>query len=143
MGLNSRLRRKFEDAYKQSKDKTAKKVLYYMRKLYATEDKIRSQEYLKKGLIEKIVEIRQKESKPILEYLHGVLSELRGGLPESIGVGSAKGAEASAFYYSLIQTFKVSNLNVMDACLKFFSELPRCKSPDEAKSLFCKILGWG
>ena len=57
-------RRKFEDAYKQSKNKTTEKVLYYMRKLYATEDMIRSQEYLKKGLIEKIVEIRQKESKP-------------------------------------------------------------------------------
>ena len=189
-GCMAHARRKFEDAYKQSKDKTAEKVLYYMRKLYATEDKIRSQEYLKKGLIEKIVEIRQKESKPILEYLHGFLSELRGGLPESIGVGSAiryflkeysklckyldngyiyidnnlvensvrpfvlgrknwlfsdvpEGAEASAFYYSLIQTFKVNNLNVMDACLKFFSELPGCKSPDEAKSLFCKILGWG
>jgi hypothetical protein len=82
-------RRKFEDVFKQGKDKTAEKVLYYMKKLYATEVKIRNQEYLKKGLIDKIVEIRQREAKPILEYLHGYLSEIRSGLPESVGVGRA------------------------------------------------------
>ena len=189
-GCMAHARRKFEDAFKQGKDKTAEKVLYYMRKLYATEDKIRNQEYLKKGLIDKIVEIRQKEAKPILEYLHKHLSEIRSGLPESVGVGRAiryflneypklckyldngyiyidnnlvensvrpfvlgrknwlfsgvpEGAEASAFYYSLIQTFKLNNLNTMDACFQFFSKLPECKSPDEAKSLFLKILGWG
>ena len=161
-----------------------------MKKLYATEDKIRNQDYLKKGLIDRIVEIRQKEAKPILEYLHGYLSQIRSGLPESVGVGRAiryflneypklckyldngyiyidnnlvensvrpfvlgrknwlfsdvpEGAEASAFYYSLIQTFKLNNLNTMDACFQFFSKLPECKSPDEAKSLFLKILGWG
>ena len=54
-----------------------------------------------------------------------------------------EGAEASAFYFSLIQTFKLNNLNTMDACFQFFSKLPECKSPDEAKSLFLKILGWG
>ncbi|NBO72826.1 IS66 family transposase, partial [bacterium] len=177
-GCMAHARRKFEDAYKQGKDKIAEKVLYYMRKLYAIEDKIRKQEYLKKGLVDKIVEIRQKEAKPILEYLHDHLSEIRSGLPESIGVGRAiryflneypklckyldngyiyidnnlvensvrpfvlgrknwlfsdvpEGAHASAFYYSLIQTFKVNNLNVMDACFQFFSNLPECKSQDE------------
>ena len=192
VGCMAHARRKFEDRYKQSKskDEIAGKVLYYMRKLYAIEDKIRKQDYLKRGMVDKIVEIRQAESKPILEYIKNYLLEKKSGVPESFGVGKAiqyflneypklikyldngyiyidnnlvensvrpfvlgrknwlfsgvpEGAEASAFYYSLLQTFKANNLNPMNACLEFFQNLPSCESTEDVKRLFCKILGWG
>ena len=57
--------------------------------------------------------------------------------------GVPEGAEASAFYYSLLQTFKANNLNAMNATLKFFQNLPSCQSTEDVKELFGKIMGWG
>jgi transposase len=192
VGCMAHARRKFEDRYKQSesKDEIAEKVLYYMRKLYAIEDKIRKQDYLKRRMVDKIVEIRWTESRPILEHIKNYLLEKKSGIPERFGVGRAiqyflneypklikylengyiyidnnlvensvrpfvlgrknwlfsgvpEGAEASAFYYSLLQTFKANNLNPMNASLDFFQNLPSCETTEDVKRLFCKILGWG
>ena len=189
-GCMAHARRKFEEVFKQSKDEISEKVLYYIRKLYAIEDRIRKQDYLKKGMLDRIVEIRRSEAKPILEHLKNYLLEKRPTAPTEFGSGRAvsyflkeypklikylnngyiyidnnlvensvrpfvlgrknwlfsgvpEGAEASAFYYSLLQTFKANNLNPMKACLDFFENLPLCHTTYDAKELFLKIMGWG
>ena len=189
-GCMAHARRKFEEVFKNSKDEVSEKTLYWMRKLYIIEDKIRKHDYLKKGMVDKIVEIRQTESRPILENLKNYLLEKKPTIPVHFGSGRAiryflneypklikyldngyifidnnlvensvrpfalgrknwlfsgvpEGAEASAFYYSLLQTFKANNLNAMNATLKFFQNLPSCQSTEDVKELFGKIMGWG
>jgi transposase len=187
-GCVAHARRKFEEIYKLNKDDVCEKVLYNFRKLYAIEDKIRKKDLYKKGLMDEIVQIRQKEAKPILDYLHTYLSQIILTIPRTIGVGKAisytlnewdklikyidngyiyidnnnvensirpfvlgrknwlfsdvpEGAEASAFYFSLLQTFKANGLNPYEASMKFFKSLPNCKNQDDARDLFFGILG--
>ncbi|MCB1143296.1 MAG: transposase, partial [Leptospiraceae bacterium] len=54
-----------------------------------------------------------------------------------------EGAEASAMYLSILQTFKANGLNPQDAAIEFFSKLPTCNTSEEAETLFKSILGWG
>jgi transposase len=189
-GCMAHARRKFEEIFKSSKDEVSGKVLYWIRKLYIIEDRIRKQDYLKKGMVDKIAEIRRMESQPILENLKNYLLEKKPTIPVHFGSGRAiryflneypklikyldngyiyidnnlvensirpfalgrknwlfsgvpEGAEASAFYYSLLQTFKANNLNAMNASLEFFQNLPLCQSTEDVKVLFKKIMGWG
>lgn len=53
-----------------------------------------------------------------------------------------EGAEASAFYYSLLQTFKANGKNPYVSAIQFFKNLPTCNTPDDAETLFLKIMGW-
>jgi hypothetical protein len=138
-------------------------------------------------MVERIVEIRETESKPILEHLKTYLLEKRPTSPIEFGSGRTVSyflkeytklikyldngyiyidnnlvensvrpfvlgrknwlfsgvPEASAFYYSLLQTFKANNLNPMKACLDFFEKLPLCHTTHDAKELFLKVVGWG
>ena len=53
-----------------------------------------------------------------------------------------EGAEASAMYLSILQTFKVNGLNPQIAAMEFFTKLPTCKTPDDAQALFKSIIRW-
>jgi transposase len=189
-GCFAHVRRKFESAFKNSKEKSAEKILYYMKKIYEVEEKIRTREYYRKREFEKIVEIRQNESKPLMDHLYHLISEEAKKSKKSDGLRIAvnyalkewkklilylshgeifidnnlvensirpfvlgrknwlfadvpEGAEASAMYLSILQTFKANGLNPYEATMKFFSNLPACNTPDEAESLFKSIIGWG
>jgi transposase len=188
-GCFAHVRRKFESAFKNSKEKSAEKILYYMKKIYEVEEKIRIRDYYKKSEFEKIVEIRQNESKPLMDYLYHLISEESKKTKKSDGLRIAvnytlkewkklilylthgeifidnnlvensirpfvlgrknwlfadvpEGAEASAMYLSIIQTFKANGLNPYEATMKFFSNLPTCNTPEEAERLFKSIIGW-
>lgn len=54
-----------------------------------------------------------------------------------------EGAGASAFYYSLLQTFKVNNKNPYDSAIQFFNKLPTCNTPNDAETIFLNIMQWG
>ena len=189
-GCFAHVRRKFESSFKNSKEKSAEKILYYMKKIYEVEEKIRIREYYKKSEFEKIVEIRQNESKPLMDHLYYLISEESKKTKKSDGLRIAvnyalkewkklilylshgeifidnnlvensirpfvlgrknwlfadvpEGAEASAMYLSIIQTFKANGLNPYEATIKFFSILPTCNTPEEAERLFESIIGWG
>jgi hypothetical protein len=189
-GCFAHVRRKFEHAFKNSKDTVAEKVLYTIRKIYKVEEKIRTLEYYKKGNFEKIVEIRQSESKPLMDHLYNLILEESNNLKKSFEMKTAlnyalkewkkinlfldhgeiyidnnlvenavrpfvlgrknwlfadvpEGAEASAMYLSILQTFKANGLNPQEAAMKFFESLPACKTPLDTENLFKSILGWG
>jgi transposase len=189
-GCMAHVRRKFEDTFRISGEKLAEKILYNISKIYKIEDKIKKFEYYKNGEFEKIVEIRQRESKPLMDHIYIMLQNEGTNLNQSDKLKNAinyalkewskvklfidhgeiyidnnlvenairpfvlgrknwlfadvpEGAEASAMYLSIIQTFKVNGLNPQTACMEFFSKLPACKSKDDAENLFISILEWG
>ncbi len=55
-------------------------------------------------------------------------------------MGCPQGAEASAFWFSIIQTFKANALEPFAALLYFIKGLPFCKNIDDCKQLFLRIL---
>jgi hypothetical protein len=55
---------------------------------------------------------------------------------------SPKGAEASAFFYSIIETFKANKIDPDKGFRELIEQLPNCETPKEAKKVFEKILGW-
>ena len=55
--------------------------------------------------------------------------------------GSPRGADASAFCYFIIQTFK-ANTKDYNGFLKLMEGLPGCKNSEECEILFRKSIGW-
>ncbi len=53
-----------------------------------------------------------------------------------------EGAEASAMFLSILQTFKVNGLNPQNAAMNFFAKLPSCNTQNDAETLFKSIIGW-
>ncbi|MCB1144977.1 MAG: IS66 family transposase [Leptospiraceae bacterium] len=189
-GCFAHVRRKFENTFRKSKEKSAEKILYTIKKIYEVEEKIRNRDYYRNREFDKIVEKRQNESKPLMDHLYNLISEEFKNPKKSDGLKVAinyalkewkkiilyldhgeiyinnnlvenairpfvlgrknwlfadvpEGAEASAMYLSIIQTFKANGLNPQTACEEFFSKLPTCNTPDEAENLFTSIIGWG
>jgi len=189
-GCFAHVRRKFENAFKNSKEPFAEKVLYYMKKIYNVEKFIREKEYYVNGNFVEIAKLRQEKSKPIMDHLYNMLQIESDNLRQSCALKTAiryalkewgkaslflehgeiyidnnhvensirpfvvgrknwffadvpEGAEASAMYFSIIQTFKANGLNPQEACMEFFSTLPSCTTPKEAETLFKSIIGWG
>ena len=56
--------------------------------------------------------------------------------------GSPRGADASAFWYSIIQTFKANTNDYYNGFLKLMEGLPGCKNSEECEILFRKSIGW-
>ena len=57
--------------------------------------------------------------------------------------GSPKGASASAFWYSLIQTAKANNKDPNNFLLQFLKGLPAAKTKEDIAKLFKDSMGWG
>ena len=189
-GCLAHVRRKFENSFKASNEKSAEKILFTIKKLYDVEKKIRNHDYYRNGNFEEIVKIRQRESKPLMDHLYNQILMESQNPKKSNGLRVAvnyalkewkkiilyldngeiyidnnlvenairpfvlgrknwlfadvpEGAEASAMYLSILQTFKANGLNPQDAAIEFFSKLPTCNTSEEAETLFKSILGWG
>ncbi|MCP5513583.1 MAG: transposase [Leptospiraceae bacterium] len=59
-GCLAHVRRKFENSFKASNEKSAEKILFTIKKLYDVEKKIRNHDYYRNGNFEEIVKIRQR-----------------------------------------------------------------------------------
>jgi transposase len=182
MGCWAHARRKFHKVIKarssSKKQGSAEEALGYIRQLYKIEKQARAQDL---GA-EAIVDIRQKESKPVLDEFKtwldkkAVLTPPKGLLGKAIGyalrnwtrltryledgrlrpdnnlaenairpfvigrknwlfAGNPKGAEASATYYSLIETAKANGLKPYEYLRYLFDKVPLAKTEDEYRML--------
>ena len=69
------VRRKFENSFKASNEKSAEKILFTTKKLYDVEKKIRIHDCYKNGNFMEIVKIRQREPKPLMDHLYNQILE--------------------------------------------------------------------
>jgi transposase len=188
-GCMDHARRKFVDVWKSSKNQLAGNVLLLMKKLYEVEREIKKENLYQLEKYDKIVEIRQQKSKPVMDEIFILLKKYENDLllspamkkaihysinnwekltlylshghiyisnikvenairPLAVGrknwlfAGSPEGAEASAFWFSLIETIRANNKDPSIILKKLFKKLPYCKNAEEAKELFIKLLGW-
>ncbi len=188
-GCMDHARRKFVDVWKSSKNPIAGNIILLMKKLYEVEREIKKENLYQLEKYDKIVEIRQQKSKPVMDEILILLKKYENDLllspamkaaihyalnnwkkltlylayghiyisnvkvenairPLAVGrknwlfAGSPEGAEASAFWFSLIETIRANNKDPATILKKLFQKLPYCKNAEDTQEVFAKLLGW-
>lgn len=56
--------------------------------------------------------------------------------------GSPRGAEATAFWFSFLETCKANNKEPYETLLDFLEKLPLCKNSKDCERIFSEVMGW-